>query len=374
MSLKFFRRNPFGRSSEFWVQIENLANMINIEDRINAFVKLGNLLKSLDSTVDSGDYLLKTLNKQIEESHLYNPWFTIENVKYAISSLANSLDESKIRKWLGAYDISQITESKRVGVVMAGNIPLVGFFDFLCVLISGNRFYGKLSSDDPKLLPAIAEVLISIEPEFKEQIEFTEGKLKGFDAIIATGSNNTARYFEYYFGKYPHIIRKNRNGVAVFTGNESDAELLEFGKDLFMYFGMGCRSVSKVFVPVGYKFDGLFEAIEGYSAAMDQFKYKNNYEYYKSIYLINKVPHLDNGFLLVKQDIVYPSPPSVLYYEEYEDISILRNRLKLDQEQIQCVVCNSSQIPNVVPLGQAQNPELWDYADGVDTIKFLVKL
>ena len=224
--------------------------MIKIEDRITAFVKLGNILKSLnDSSIVSENRPLKALNKQIEESHLYNPWFTTENVKHAINSLASSLEENKIRKWLQAYDFTVAMESKKVGVVMAGNIPLVGFHDFLCILISGHRFIGKLSSDDQKLLPALADILVELEPGFKDQIEFTEDRLQEFDAIIATGSNNTSRYFEYYFGKYPHIIRKNRNGVAVFTGNETEKELAEFGKDLFLYFGMGCRSISKVFVP-----------------------------------------------------------------------------------------------------------------------------
>lgn len=349
--------------------------MVNIEERIVAFIKLGNILKSCGhNSIGSVNKRSDNIIRLIEESHLNNPWFTPENVQHAIVSLGSSLEENKIRKWLQAYDLSSVKESKRVGVVMAGNIPLVGFHDFLCILISGHKFIGKLSSDDQKLLPAIAEILVDLEHGFKDQIEFTEGKLQGFDAIIATGSNNTARYFEYYFGKYPHIIRKNRNGVAVFTGNETKAEMAEFGKDLFLFFGMGCRSVSKVFVPAGYKFDYFFEAIEEYKFVTDQFKYNNNYEYYKSIYLINSVPHFDNGFLLVKQDPAYSSPPSVLFYEEYEDISILKNRLMLEREQIQCVVSNAAELQNTVPYGQVQNPDLWDYADGVDTMKFLLSL
>ena len=349
--------------------------MVSIEERIAAFTKLGNLLKSYsNSSLGSGNSLLKALKRLIEESHLYNPWFTEKNVQHAIISLVSSLKENKILKWLQAYDLSSVKESKRVGVVMAGNIPLVGFHDFLCILISGHKFIGKLSSDDQKLLPAIAEILVDLEPGFKEQIEFTEDTLQGFDAIIATGSNNTARYFEYYFGKYPHIIRKNRNGVAVFTGNETKTELVEFGKDLFLYFGMGCRSVSKVFVPAGYKFDFFFEAIEGYQSVSDLFKYNNNYEYYKSIYLINVVPHFDNGFLLVKKDTSYSSPPSVLFYEEYDDISTLRNRLMVEKELIQCIVSNTNELVDTIIFGQAQNPELWDYADGVDTLKFLLNL
>jgi hypothetical protein len=347
--------------------------MLSIEKRIVAFVKLGSILKSfVGNLFETVDRHSRQINNLIAESHIYNPWFTEKNVQHAIHSLGSSLEENKIRKWLQAYDLGNVKESKRVGVVMAGNIPLVGFHDFLCVLISGHKFIGKLSSDDHKLLPAIAEILVDLEPGFKEQIDFTEDKLQGFDAIIATGSNNTSRYFEYYFGKYPNIIRKNRNGVAVFTGNETKAELAEFGKDLFLYFGMGCRSVSKVFVPAGYKFDYFFEAIEGYQPVIDQFKYKNNYDYYKSIYLINIIPHFDNGFLLVKQDNSYSSPPSVLFYEEYEDILTLRNRLMVEKEQIQCVVSNTNDIADTITFGQAQNPDLWEYADGVDTMKFLL--
>ena len=349
--------------------------MLTIEKRIDAFVKLGELLRTYDDmAIQKGNNQLGVLAKLVDDSYLYNPWFTPKNVRNAVVSLGNSLAEDKIRKWLQAYDLNSVKESKRVGVVMAGNIPLVGFHDFLCILVTGHQFLGKLSSNDQKLLPALAEILIDIEPGFKGQIEFTEDKLQKFDAIIATGSNNTARYFEYYFGKYPHIIRKNRNGVAVIAGKETKEELAVLGKDLFLYFGMGCRSVSKVFVPKGYKFDLLFEALEDYKFVADQFKYNNNYEYYKSIYLINSVPHFDNGFLLITEDQGYSSPPSVLFYEAYEDIAVLRNRLKLDSDQIQCIVCNSTEIEKTIPLGQAQHPELWDYADGVDTMKFLLSL
>lgn len=349
--------------------------MVNIEERIAAFVKLGRILKSIDDTASrQDDGKIKNLNRLIEEGHIYNPWFTVENVHHAIYSLGCSLEEEKIRKWLEFYELNLVKEPKKVGVVMAGNIPFVGFHDFLCVLLAGHQFIGKLSSDDQKLLPAIADILYELEPRLNDFVKFTDERLAHFDAIIATGSNNTSRYFEYYFGKYPHIIRKNRNGVAVFTGNETKAELTAFGKDLFLYFGMGCRSVSKVFVPVGYKFDGMFEAIESYSNEMDQFKYKNNYEYYKSIYLINQVHHFDNGFLLVKEESGYASPPSVLFYEEYENLDLLKNRLVVENEQIQCVVSHATELENVIPLGQAQNPELWDYADGIDTMKFLISL
>ncbi len=341
--------------------------MLSLQKRIKAFVELGKALRNqVDKNTESD------LGRLIKESHIYNPWFTEENVRYAVRTIGESLGEEKIRKWLSDYDLEKVKRGKTIGLVMAGNIPLVGFHDFLCVLISGNKFLGKLSSDDQKLLPTVSDLLIDIEPGFEDFITFTEGKLQNFDAIIATGSNNTARYFEYYFGKYPHIIRKNRNGVAIFTGKESKEELSEFGKDLFLYFGMGCRSVSKVFVPKGYKFDKLFESLEFYKSVIDHHKYANNYDYYKSIYLINTTKHLDNGFLLVKEDLAYASPPSVLFFEAYTDMNILKKRLHEEEEQIQCIVGHSKEIDEVIPFGKAQEPELWDYADGVDTMEFLI--
>jgi len=349
--------------------------MLSIEKRIKAFAELGKILKLVgDNSFNYKNENIKKLERLIKESYIDNPWFTEKNVQYSINSIGDSLKEEKIRKWLSAYGLDKTIVGKKVGVVMAGNIPMVGFHDFLCVLISGNKFVGKLSSDDNKLMQVVSELLIDIEPGFKDSIEFTEGKLQGFDAIIATGSNNTARYFEYYFGKYPHIIRKNRNGVAVFAGDETSEELIEFGKDLFLYFGMGCRSVSKAFVHKGYKFDKLFESLDAYNSAIDHHKYRNNYDYYKSIYLINKTKHFDNGFLLVKEDLTYASPPSVLYFEEYDDMNILKKRLLDENEQIQCIVGNPNQIEGLVPFGQAQNPELWDYADGEDTMEFLINL
>ena len=348
--------------------------MISIEKRIEAFNSLGQFLKSFEKPNNSED--IEKFDKLIRESNLYNPWFIEKNVRYALAAIGDSLKEDNIRKWIEPYNkaIGNNKGEKTVGVVMAGNLPLVGFSDFLCVLMSGNKILAKLSSDDNKLLPAIADKLIEIEAGFKDCIEYTEEKLQNFDAIIATGSNNTSRYFEYYFGKYPHIIRKNRNGVAVLTRDESEKDFRKLGDDIFMYFGMGCRSISKVFVPERYSFNNFFEAIEEYKYVGEHHKYKNNYDYYKSIYLINNLKHLDNGFLLVKEDSSYSSPPSVLYFEQYENIKNLNNRFITERGQLQCIVSNSNEIPGAVPFGKAQQPELWDYADGVDTMGFLIDL
>lgn len=256
---------------------------------------------------------------------------------------------------------------------MAGNIPLVGFHDLLSVLITGNKALVKLASNDKKILPILIQYLIKIEPEFCNMVEFTEEKLTNFDAVIATGSNNSARYFEYYFGKYPHIIRKNRNSVAVLTGNETQEELALLGKDIFQYFGLGCRSVSKIFVPRNYNFELFFKAVYPYSNLLDYKKYSNNYDYNKAVYLMSLFPILDNGFLLLKEDFSYTSPIATLFYEYYDSLQELINKLAADKDQLQCIVSNEM-ILNSIPFGSTQSPDLWDYADGIDTIDFLLKL
>jgi hypothetical protein len=261
---------------------------------------------------------------------------------------------------------------RTVAVVMAGNIPAVGFHDLLCVLISGNRLMARLSSNDKQLLPAICDMLVGIEPGFADRFSFTEEQISGFDAVIATGSNNTARYFNYYFGKYPHIIRKNRNGVAVLTGNETEKELKALGEDIFTYFGLGCRNVSKLFIPDGYDVKILLDALQVFEKAGDHHKYHNNYDYNKSIYLVNGDDHFDNGFLLLKEDASIASPVSVVYFERYSAIGKLNDLINGNLEDIQCVVSTDRKIHGAIPPGTTQHPKLWDYADGVDTMKFLV--
>jgi hypothetical protein len=257
---------------------------------------------------------------------------------------------------------------------MAGNIPLVGFHDFFYVLMSGNHMIAKLSSDDKYLLPAIAQKLIEIEPAFNDYISFTENKLENIDAIIATGSNNTARYFEYYFGKYPHIIRKNRNGVAVLTGEETKDEIAALCYDICRYFGMGCRNISKLFVPENYNFNNLLDALTKHSNMLDTSKYYNNYEYYKSIYLINLLPFYDNGSSILKEEKLIASPISVVYYEFYESLTDVNQFLTENKDQIQCIVSKNKEVKGSIPFGNAQSPGLMDYADGVDVMKFLIRI
>lgn len=352
------------------------------DERIKAFVQVGEFLSQFSETntlpANSrlNNLFAADFTQLINTVHIHNPWFTPDNVRNAVAAIASSLQKEKLVEWLSHYIHElDVKKPKQVAVIMAGNIPMVGFHDMLCVLVSGNKFIGKLSSDDKLLLPFVAKVLIEIAPEFAEFIEFTEDRLKNIEAVIATGSNNTARYFDYYFGKYPHIIRKNRNSVAVLTGSESAEELRLLGEDVFRYFGLGCRNVSKLFVPRGYNFDGFYGSIIDFDQVISNNKYMNNYEYNRTVYLMSSDSSLlDNNFLLLKEDASYASPIGMLFYEYYDDLSALNERLKTDATQIQCAVGKPGILENVVPFGAAQCPGLMDYADGIDTMQFLIKL
>lgn len=347
---------------------------MNSINRIIAFAKLGEIFRhpNLERFPCFGAEIIK-LNQLIESSQNTNGWFTPENVAFAIESLGQALRQPNIEKWIKKYPKNAFDKTRQttVAAVMAGNIPLVGFHDYLCVMLCGHRFLGKLSSDDKQLLPLIHKIMEKIEPGFKGRADFTEGKIENFDAVIATGSNNTARYFEYYFNKYPHIIRKNRNGVAVIKGNESNDELSLLGEDIFSYYGLGCRNVSKIYVPENYSFEKFFQAIEKFKSVLIHHKYANNYDYNKSIYLINSVPHLDNGFLMLTEQEPIPSPISVVHYESYQSVEKLSKKLQTQSDEIQCLVSIDKAIPQAIPPGEAQKPQLWDYADNVDTIEFL---
>ncbi|MDR2284010.1 MAG: acyl-CoA reductase [Sphingobacterium sp.] len=332
------------------------------QERIAAFAKLGEWLSTLD---EGTTQLVAQLNHK-------NPWYTMDNVLRQMSAIGNNLTLDKLSVWIASYPAEE--SKKTVGLVLAGNLPLVGFHDILCCAIMGFNVKIKASSDDAGLTQLVINRLIQIEPLFAEKITLVD-KLSDFDLIIATGSNNSARYFEYYFGQKPHIIRKNRNSVAVLTGNESTEELIGLGNDIFNYFGLGCRSVSKLYFPKDYPIATFFEAIEQFSPIRDHFKYNNNYDYNKSIYLINKDKHYDNGFLLLKEDTNLSSPLAVVFYEEYGDIKELESTLNNHKEDIQCVVSQQRlQItsPNFA-LGESQQPALDDYADGINTLDFLAQ-
>ena len=349
------------------------------KDKINAFIELGNFLSQFqegksekNEQVKCNDLYFDRFISLIELSQSHNGWFTPEQVHFSVNSWAEALTESNISKWLSSYDFSK-SKVKTVGLILAGNIPLVGFHDFLSVLVSGHKVLVKTSSNDQHILPFLANYLIELQPEFKNYIEFTEGKLENFDAVIATGSNNTARYFEYYFKDKPSIIRKNRNSVAVLNGKETKEDLTNLGEDIFRYFGLGCRNVSKLFVPKGYDFKNFFEAIFTYQDIIKYEKYANNYDYNKAVFLMSLFQILDNGFLTIKEDNSYASPISSVFYEFYDDIKEVESRLQNDADSIQCIVSNDL-IENSIPFGQTQKPKLWDYADNIDTLDFLLHL
>ena len=352
---------------------------MTLEQKKNSFVELGKFLSqfSVDENTKCQSVLFNDLyfDKFIELIQLspsHNGWYTNENVYFSIQSWAEALSEDNLNQWLDAYDFIGV-DSKTVGLVLAGNIPLVGFHDFISVLLSGHKVVVKTSSNDQHLLPFLAKYIISVEPKFENHITFVEGKLENFDAVIATGSNNTARYFEYYFKDKPSIIRKTRNSVAVLDGNESEEQMIALGEDVFRYFGLGCRNVSKIFVPRDYNFDAFFGGMYPYNQVMKFEKYINNYDYNKAVFLMSNFNLLDNEFLIIKEDSSYASPISSVFYEYYDNLQDIKNKLQQDQEQIQCIVSNDL-IENSVPFGQTQKPNLWDYADNVDTINFLITL
>ena len=352
--------------------------MLQIEIK-SSFVELGNFLRQFSeegnvkvASVLQNDLFFDDFASLIVLSQSHNGWFTPEQVKFSVQSWAKALTVDNLNQWLSNYDFSKI-EPKKVGLILAGNIPLVGFHDFISVLISGHDVLVKTSSNDQHLLKFLAKYLIAIQPELNSKITFVEGKLEGFDAVIATGSNNTARYFEYYFKDKPSIIRKNRNSVAVLNGTETFEDLVGLGEDIFRYFGLGCRNVSKLFVPKDYNFDNFFKAMYEYRDVIQYEKYANNYDYNKAVFLMSNFQLLDNEFLTIKEDTSYASPISSVFYEFYENLEEITTRLNADAEQIQCVV-SKNLIPNSVTFGQTQQPKLWDYADNVDTLAFLNSL
>ncbi len=334
---------------------------MNTRDRITAFEKLGKYISAIDE---------ETLSALVRRAGNENPWFTRASTQTAFKGILKYLEADALKKWVAGYDLQKISP-KTVAIVMAGNIPLAGFHDFLAVILSGHRAQVKLSSKDSVLLPYLAARLVEIEPSLAEQIQFQD-QLRGFDAVIATGSDNSARYFNYYFGKYPHIIRKNRTSCAVLTGSESTPELEALGHDVFSYFGLGCRNVSKIFLPKGFNPLTILSSWESFRQVVDHYKYHNNYDYQKSILLVNGVPFHDSGFVLLQESDKLVSPVSVVYFEYYDDEGSLGLKLSAQHEKIQCVVGHSS--PDSIPFGKAQFPEVWDYADRVDTLSFLAGL
>jgi len=352
---------------------------MQLQQRINAFIKLGDFLGQFsnevikkDNNIEHNDLFFDGFKHQLKLAEEHNGWFTSENIKFALKGWTESLTEANITKWLKTYNINQTTP-KQVAIIMAGNIPLVGFHDFLSVLVTGHNVLVKQSSNDKHLLPYLAKYLEFVEPDFKGKIIFTEEKMKNFDAVIATGSNNTARYFEYYFKDKPSIIRNNRNSVAVLTGLETHEDLKKLSEDIFRYYGLGCRNVSKLFVPKNYNFDAFFEGIYHWHPIIEKAKYANNYDYNKAVYLMSEFDMLENGFFMIKEDKSFASPIATMFYEYYKDIENVKQKIEAEKNNIQCVVSKGF-TKNEVPFGVTQKPKLWDYADDVDSIKFLLSI
>lgn len=340
---------------------------MKLEERIRVFARLGEIIREcLEGK--PGKYAAD-LNKFIDTQHIQNPWFTSENVRFALDSIAGQLTESNLVKWTSAYPgLNQSPKPVKVAVIMAGNIPLVGFHDFLSVLITGNDIIVKTSSKDRDLIQFAGKIISDLEPAFSHRMVFTDNIISGFDAVIATGSDNSSRYFEYYFRNYPGIIRKNRNSIAIIEGNESIEELEGLGADIFSYFGLGCRNVSKLYVPDGYDFSAMIKSWNGFAGLTGHSKYANNYDFNKAVFLVNREDFMDTGFVLLKQESALASPVGVLYYQYYKSDDTLYKEVDTLQHKIQCIAGHKH-----VPFGKAQMPALWDYADSADTIEFLLK-
>jgi hypothetical protein len=364
---------------------------MTLQDRINALAELGTRLENLDDD---------RISTAIRRTSHNNSWLTEENQRLALMEIRDHfLDKKKLEKWLSKYKIGVYTEGSfselkiknskltdatletsnvkllTVGLVLAGNIPLVGFHDILCVFAAGHRSRIKLSDKDPFLLPMLLDFLKDIDPRTADYFDTTTARLANFDAVIATGSNNSARYFEAYFGKYPNIIRKNRNAVAILRGPETTEELRLLGDDIFQYFGLGCRNVSKLYLPKGYNFTHLLETLHERNAIVLHDKYKNNFDYNFTLLILNKIKYESNGCILMREATEIASPISVVYYEFYDDLAALSNDLQAKAEEVQLVVAQSPiEGLTTFNFGEAQKPSLSDYADGVDTMVFLTSL
>ncbi|MEO6452521.1 MAG: acyl-CoA reductase [Ginsengibacter sp.] len=331
---------------------------MKLQTRVDLMIELGNYLQS-----NSKEW--KIVKQKAFEK---NPWFTFEFIQLASNNISNEyLQRDKLTAWKNYYHLDDNIQPANVGVVMAGNIPMVGFHDFLSIFISGHKQTIKLSSKDDVLLKHLIEKLYDWDGGCIKLISFAD-MLKGCDAYIATGSNNSARYFEYYFGKYPSIIRRNRTSAAILPGDEDIKSLSALADDVHQYFGLGCRNVTKIFVPEGYDFVPLLTAFKKYSYFADHPKYKSNYDYYLALQIMNNLFYMTNGSILLVESEQLFSPISQLNYSYYDDAEVLKTQLQ-NQAGIQCVAGAGG-----IEFGKTQQPSLFTYADGMDTMQFLLSL
>jgi hypothetical protein len=346
-----------------------------LAEKIEILSKLGDILQNIGENqpwpgfeigINQEEYAkLVELTKTVRH---HNGWFTETAVQSAFKGIATWLNTENLSSWVNRYDLNE-SKPKTVAIIMAGNIPLVGFHDFIAVYLSGNKAKIKLSSSDNQLFPALLNTMSLFQPEIMNWVEIIEEKLVDFDAVIATGSNNSATYFNSYFEKYPHIIRKNRKSMAILTGKESESELGELAKDVFTYFGLGCRNVSMVWVPENYDVNKIFEAFYPHNEIINHNKYANNYDYNKAVYMMNLEDILDNGFILFKEEKNLNSPLGMLHVARYTDEQEIHQFIMEHTNEIQVVIG-----ANFTPFGVAQQPKIDDYADQVDTMKFLAEL
>lgn len=344
------------------------------ENRIALFSKLGELFQYFGKTQSWPGHAIGVTEEEfnrfdeiIKLARLRNGWYTEENVRKSLLSLAPLLEKEVLENWLRKYDINN--QSKNVAIIQAGNIPFVGFHDMLSVLLAGHQAIIKPSSDDAMLTAELLHLMAALDERTSELVQIEENQIKSYDAVIATGSNNSARYFEEYFSHVPHIIRKSRTSVAVLTGEESEKELSALADDIFDYFGLGCRNVSKLYIPHDYDLDLIFKAIYPKNDIINHNKYANNYDYHKAIFLMNKEELIENGFILFKEDQSLFSPLGTMFYEKYNEENEVEQKLNELKDEIQAIVGKG-----YVPFGQAQKPQIDDYADNVDTMKFLTEL
>ena len=309
-----------------------------------------------------------------EKIKVYNPWFTEDNVRFCLQNWHSQLDRKSLTVFCSKYQIDEKLSNFRVAIVMAGNIPMVGFHDFACAFLCGVKIVAKLSSKDNVLMKWAIDQIKAKSPELSDRITYTEERLPEFDAVIATGSNNTNRYFEYYFGKYDKILRHNRNSVAILDGTETAEQLEALADDVFMYFGLGCRSVSKFYLPEGYDFNKMGEAFQKYADIINHNKYNNNYSYQYAVMGMNKIEHVNFGHLLLTEKKDLNSPIGVVHFEYYSDINKLAEELALQSDNIQCVVSKNKIFENCINFGETQMPNIYNFADNIDTIKFITGL
>jgi hypothetical protein len=337
-----------------------------LKERIDAFVKVGLFInRHFGNRLPGEVHLHEGLEKVIQLSYIHNGWFSPNFVNEAISNIGKMLNEKDLVKFCN----NEVKEPKTVALICAGNIPMVAFHDLMCVLLSGNKALLKLSTDDNVLLPFFIKLLVHYQPAVESSILFGGTRLTDFDAVIATGSNNSATHFNYYFGKYPNIIRKSRTSLAVLTGKESEDDLKNLGKDIFLYYGLGCRNISKVLVPLNYNFNLFFESIIDFGFVIENKKYGNNYDYHRAIYLLEQMPFLDNNFLMIRQSKDLHSPVATLYYEFYKNESEIESYINQNKNDLQCIAGI-----NYLPFGYSQQPVITDFADNVNTLNFLLTL